>query len=60
MTGAGRQVTVVRPERGRTVRLAGDVYRFLGAGAGTDGSYVLVEVEVPPGTLVNAGRAVSA
>ena len=49
MTGAGRQVTVVRPERGQTVRVAGDVYRFLGAGAGTDGSYVLWETEVPPG-----------
>ena len=49
MTGAGRQVTVVRPERGQTVRVAGDVYRFLGAGAGTDGSYVLLEAEVPPG-----------
>ena len=49
MTGAGRQVTVVRPKRGQTVRVAGDVYRFLGAGAGTDGSYVLLEAEVPPG-----------
>ena len=33
---------------GSTVRVAGDVYRFLGA-AGTDGSYVLLEAEVPPG-----------
>ena len=49
MTGAGRQVTVVRPKGGQTVRVAGDVYRFLGAGAGTDGSYVLLEAEVPPG-----------
>ena len=50
MTGAGRQVTVVRPKRGQTVRVAGDAYRWLGAGAGTDGSYVLVEAEVPPGS----------
>ena len=49
MTEVGRQVTVVRPEQGRTVRVAGDVYRFLGVGAGTDGSHVLLEAEVPPG-----------
>ena len=49
MTQAGRQVTVVRPERGQTVRIAGIAHRFLGTGAGTDGSYVLLEAEVAPG-----------
>jgi quercetin dioxygenase-like cupin family protein len=49
MTDAGRQVTVVRPERGQTVRVAGMAHRVVGTGAGTDGSYVLLEVEVAPG-----------
>ncbi|HLT03177.1 MAG TPA: cupin domain-containing protein [Geminicoccaceae bacterium] len=49
MTEAGRQVTVVRPGQGRTVRVAGDVYRCLGTGACTEGSYTVVEAEVAPG-----------
>jgi quercetin dioxygenase-like cupin family protein len=49
MTEVGRQVTVMRPEQGPTVRVAGDFYRVLGTGAGTDASYVLFEAEVPPG-----------
>jgi uncharacterized cupin superfamily protein len=49
MTEAGRQVTVMRPEQGPTVRVAGDLYRLLGTGAGTDAGYVLLEAQVPPG-----------
>lgn len=49
MTEAGRQVTVVRSGHGQTVTVAGDVYRCLGTGASTEGSYTVVEAEVPPG-----------
>ena len=49
MMEAGRQVTVMRPEQGRKLGVAGDAYRLLGTGAGTDASYVLLEAEVPPG-----------
>jgi quercetin dioxygenase-like cupin family protein len=49
MTEVGRQVTVVRPEQGRTFRVAGDMYRLLGTGAGTDAGYVLLEAQVLPG-----------
>jgi uncharacterized cupin superfamily protein len=49
VTDAGRQVTIVRPGHGQTVNVAGDEYRFLGTGAGTDGSYFVMEATIPPG-----------
>jgi quercetin dioxygenase-like cupin family protein len=49
MTVIGRQVMVVWPDHGQTVSVAGDVYQLLGTGAGSDGSYSVMAVEVPPG-----------
>ena len=49
MADAGRQVTIVRPGHGQTVTVAGDEYRFLGTGAGTDGCYFVMAATVPPG-----------
>lgn len=49
MTAVGRQVTVVWPDHGQTVSVAGDVYQLLETGAGTDGSYVVTVSEVRPG-----------
>ena len=49
MSDVGRQVTIVRPGHGQTVEVAGDSYRFLATGAGTDGSYFMMETIVPPG-----------
>jgi uncharacterized cupin superfamily protein len=49
MTEVGRQVAVMRPEQGQKLRVAGDSYRLLGTGAGTDASYVLLEAQVAPG-----------
>ena len=49
MADTGRQVTIVRPGHGQTVTVAGDEYRLLGTGGGTDGSYFVMAATVPPG-----------
>src|SRR5262245_2894413 len=41
--------TVRTPGQGRTVAVAGDVYRFLATGEDTSGKYALWEAIVPPG-----------
>jgi len=40
---------VSKTTEGRTLAVAGDVYRFLAVGAETDGKYALWEAIVPPG-----------
>ncbi len=42
-------LTFRQPGHGRTIAVAGDVYRFLATGAETDGRYALWEAIVPPG-----------
>ncbi|HEX6144968.1 MAG TPA: cupin domain-containing protein [Geminicoccaceae bacterium] len=46
---ATRPLLVSRPGEGPWVAVAGDRYRFLGVGAETDRSYMIMEAEVPPG-----------
>ncbi len=42
-------LTLRLPDRGRTLAVVGDVYRFLVTGADTGGEYALWEAIVPPG-----------
>lgn len=44
-----RQPTVRNTDKGRTVAIVGDVYRFLATGAETNGAYAVWESIVPPG-----------
>lgn len=37
------------PDKGRTIAVVGDVYRFLATGDETDGKYAIWEAIVPPG-----------
>jgi mannose-6-phosphate isomerase-like protein (cupin superfamily) len=46
---ADRKIRVTRPGEGRSVKVAGDDYRFLAVGGDTDRSYMVLEAEVPPG-----------
>jgi mannose-6-phosphate isomerase-like protein (cupin superfamily) len=41
--------TICKPGEGRTIAVAGDVYRFLATGTETNGKYALWEAIVPPG-----------
>jgi quercetin dioxygenase-like cupin family protein len=41
--------TIRQPTVGRTISVAGDVYRFLATGEDTGGKYALWEAVVPPG-----------
>jgi quercetin dioxygenase-like cupin family protein len=41
--------TIRTPTAGRTIGVAGDVYRFLATGEDTNGKYALWEAIVPPG-----------
>lgn len=43
------QPTLNIPPQGRTIAVAGDVYRFLATGAETHGKYAVWEALVPPG-----------
>jgi quercetin dioxygenase-like cupin family protein len=38
-----------KPDKGRTVAIVGDVYRFLATGDDTGGKYAMFEALVPPG-----------
>jgi quercetin dioxygenase-like cupin family protein len=44
-----RQPTVRTPDKGRTISVVGDVYRFLATGEETSGKYAMWEAIVPPG-----------
>lgn len=43
------QPTINIPPMGRTIAVAGDVYRFLATGDETNGKYAMLEAIVPPG-----------
>jgi len=43
------QPTIRKPDEGRTIAVAGDVYRFMATGEDTNGKYAMWEAIVPPG-----------
>lgn len=44
-----RPATIVRPDEGRFIDVAGDRYRFIATSGATDGRYAVWEAVVPPG-----------